>query len=283
MLACFRQLEQQGYAVSYLPPNPQGFVTPQQVVEAVREDTVLLSLQLVNNETGVIFPVAEIAQAVKEKNPQVLVHCDGVQGFFKLPIALSGQNATLPQVDMLSVSGHKVHAPKGIGGLFLREGVKLPPLLLGGGQEGGKRSGTEPTHQMAGFAQAVAEGREHFAQRLVAVAERKREILQALGEIPQVQPLFQGDTPSVPHILPFSLVGYPSQVVLRCLDEQGICLSAGSACHRGGDSHVFASIPEKKVRQGALRLSLSHLTTDQEVEGLLAGLRHAVTTLLPSF
>lgn len=268
-----KALGQQGYDITYVSPNKEGQITPEMLLSHLREDTIFLSVMMVNNETGVIFPVAELAQAVKAQKKDVLFHSDGIQGFLKLPFSLAEMGA----VDLLSISGHKIFAPKGIGGLFVRKGVKLPPLLLGGGQEQGQRSGTEALHQIAAFAAAVQSPTD-FDQ----LCQRKEEIRQKLEEIPQVKLLLPEDCHTAPHILPFSLVGYPSQVVLRYLAEKEIYLSAGSACHRGKESHVFSLLPlSKKEKLGALRLSISKETTEDDISALIEGLKSAVSDLMP--
>lgn len=285
VLACFKNLEKKGYSVTYLKPNKEGFVSASQVEEALREDTVLVSFMLVNNETGVIFPVDEIAKKVKKFNQNILVHSDGIQGFLKLPFSLSGaeNSLDLSHVDLLSITGHKVFAPKGIGGLFIRKSVKLNPVFYGGGQEKGLRSGTEPSQQMAAFAEAVRVGVEDFPQRRIFLSQLKEQIIQEISKIPQVKILFHETSPTAPHILCISLVAYPSQVVLRFLSQRGVCVSAGSACHRGKESHVFSSMPlEKPVRDGILRLSISSYTTEEDVSALIQGLQSATKELLPN-
>ena len=157
VLAPCRALEREGYEVTYLQPDRMGNITVQQVADALREDTALVSMMLVNNELGTILPVAEVAKLLREKRSGALLHCDAVQGFLHVPFTVKELG-----VDLLSVSGHKVHAPKGIGALYIRSGVKLPAHLLGGGQERGLRSGTEPTAQIAAFAAAVRVGETNF-------------------------------------------------------------------------------------------------------------------------
>ncbi len=241
---------------------------------------------MVNNETGICYPVEEIAQAVKAKNPGCLVHCDAIQGFLKLPFHLGAgkEGQALRHIDLLSISGHKIYAPKGIGGLFLRKGVKLPPLLHGGGQEEGLRSGTQATSQMAAMVAATQDSVRHFSQRDQQIKALHQQISQALSQMEGVRLINPPQVATVPNILPFSLVGYPSQVVLRFLSDLDICLSAGSACHRGGESHVFSALPlDPKIRMGVLRLSLSHLSKQEDLSALLSGLAQAKAQLIPSF
>lgn len=296
VLECFKTLEKQGYEVSYITPNKEGIITPDMVKEVLKKNTILLSLMMVNNEIGVINPVEEIAKEVKSLEPHVLIHCDGVQGFLKVPFALGGVMSNhfariggrhydrKLNLDLFSVSAHKVQGPKGVGGLFIRSGLKLVPQLFGGGQEQGLRSGTEATHQMAAFAAAVGEGYAQLDETVVELSEIKHQIISRLFQIPKVKLLFLENSPTAPHILAFSMVGYPSQVVLRFLGERGVYLSAGSACHRGGVSHVFSQLSlSKEEKLGVLRISISRQTTEEDIEALCQGLTAVTTELFPSF
>lgn len=271
-----RQLEREGYEVTYLQPDHQGRISPEQVTEALRPDTVLVSMMLVNNEVGSVLPVAEASKAIKASGCPALLHCDAVQGFLKVPFTPEKLG-----VDLLSVSGHKIHAPKGVGALYIRRGLKLPPLLLGGGQEGGLRAGTEATSQIAAFATAARLGAASMAQDIAHMRELRAYAVERLSqEVPAVKVLVPD---GAPHILPISLVGYKSEVVVRLLGDRGICLSAGSACHRGKPSHVFAALDlPKKERDGALRVSFSYDTTREDVDALTAGLKEASQQLFPS-
>ena len=232
ILETCKALEQEGYSVTYLKPDKNGNITVSQVENALRDDTALVTMMLVNNETGCIFPVAEVAQLLKEKKSRALLHIDAVQGFLKIPFRADTLGA-----DLISISGHKVGAPKGIGGLYLGGRVRAPqPLIYGGGQEQGLRSGTEATGQIAGFAKAVELRCEHLDETLAHMAAIKayaEETLLALGGVVRV------GNGQAPHILSVSLVGYPSANVVAELGSQGICISAGSACHRGQLSHVY--------------------------------------------
>lgn len=264
-----KALEQRGYSVTFLKPDRGGRITAEQVQEALRPDTVLVSMMLVNNELGSLLPVRETVQAVKRTGCPALVHCDGVQGFLKVPFTPKELG-----VDLLSVSGHKLHAPKGVGALYIRKGLKLPPLIRGGGQEGGYRSGTEATAQIAAFAAATRLGAASFQEDTAHMAGLKALTVERLArEVPEAVVLAPG---GAPHILPISLPGYKSEVVVRFLSDRGVYLSSGSACHRGGLSHVFAALDLlKPQREGALRVSFSYDTTQEDVDALIQGLKEA--------
>ena len=260
-------LAQQGYDVTYLKPGRDGNITVEQVANALRENTVLVSMMLVNNETGCVFPVAETARLLREKKSPALLHCDAVQGFLKVPCDPAGWG-----VDMMSLSGHKLGAPKGIGALYIGPRLREPrPLLPGGGQERGLRSGTEATAQIAGFAKAVELRLEEYDAKLAhmtALRDYCREKLLAMGG---VVPVGAG---TAPHILSVSLVGYPSANIVTELGAEGICISAGSACHQGKASHVVSALGlDKKTAAGVIRISFSPDNTTEDVDALCDALR----------
>ena len=262
-----RWLAQQGYEITCLKPGRDGNITVEQVAAALREDTVLVSMMLVNNETGCVFPVAETARLLRKKKSPALLHCDAVQGFLKVPCDPAGWG-----VDMMSLSGHKLGAPKGIGALYIGPRLREPrPLLPGGGQERGLRSGTEATAQIAGFAKAVELRLEDYDVKLAhmtALRDYCREKLLAMGG---VVPVGAG---TAPHILSVSLVGYPSANIVTELGAEGICISAGSACHQGKASHVVSALGlDKKTAAGVIRISFSPDNTTEDVDALCDALR----------
>ena len=272
VLETCKDLERQGYEVTYLKPDKTGRITAEQVVSALRPDTALVSMMLVNNETGALLPVAESVKAVKAADPAVLFHCDAVQGFLKVDYPLARLGA-----DLIAVSGHKIGAPKGIGALYIKKGVRLRPLITGGGQEDGLRSGTEATAQIAAFAAAV---RADMADsgRLEHTAAIKEYTLNKLREaLPKLEVISPGEAP---HICAVTLPGYKSEVVVRVLGDRGVCVSSGSACHRGRPSHVFAAMGlPKPWLDGALRLSFSPESTREEADNLVEALNGAVDSL----
>ena len=264
-----RALERQGYEVTYLQPGRDGTIAPEAVAAALREDTVLVSMMLVNNELGTILPVAEAARAIREAGSPALLHCDAVQGFLKVPFT-PGELG----VDFLSISGHKIHAPKGIGAMYVRRGLKIAPLIRGGGQEAGLRSGTEATSQIAALAAAVEAGRATLEADLRHMAQLKAYAVERLtAAVPGLRVLTEG---GAPHILPITLPGYKSEVVVRFLSDLGVYVSSGSACYKGKPSHVFAALNlPKKERDGVLRVSFSYDTTQTDVDALAQGLEQA--------
>ena len=274
VLETCRDLERQGYEVTYLSPDREGRITVDQVRDALRPDTALVSMMLVNNETGVVLPVADCVKAVKAFDPAILFHCDAVQGFLKLPYTPVSTGA-----DLITVSGHKVGGPKGVGALYIRKGVRLAPLLTGGGQEEGLRSGTEATAQIAGFAAACQAVMADLG-RLERTAAIKAYTLEQLKQaIPKLEVISPGDAP---HICAVTLPGYPSEVLVRVLGDQGICISSGSACHRGKPSHVFAAMGlPKPWLSGALRLSFSPKTAQEEADRLVEALQQTSERVFP--
>ena len=276
ILQTCRQLEAEGWEVTYLPPNREGTVSLSDLEAALRPETALVSMMLVNNEVGTVLPVREAAALVKRYDRRILFHTDAVQGFLKLPFTPAQLG-----VDLLSLSGHKVHAPKGIGALYIRSGVPLKPLILGGGQENGLRSGTEPTAQIAAFAAACQAGRAQLSDTIAHLKALKAYTLEQLrARVPEAEQIGRGEAP---HILALTLPGYKSEVLVRVLGDQGVYISAGSACHRGKSSHVYEALSlSEPQRNGAFRVSFDRTTAREEVDAFVAALARARDTLFPS-
>lgn len=258
VLEPIKDLERQGYEVTYLKPDRKGRISLDDLTAALRPDTVLVSMMLVNNELGTILPVAQAAQAIRDSGAPALLHCDAVQGFLKVPFT-PGELG----VDLLTISGHKVRAPKGIGAQYIRKGLELKPLLLGGGQERGLRSGTEPTAQIAALAAACAAWRAEDREKL---ERTKAYALDRLRRVPGLEVVSPGDAP---HICAVALPGYPSEMLVRDLSDRGICVSSGSACHKGKPSHVFAALGlPKRTLMGVLRVSFSPENREEDGDAL---------------
>ena len=273
VLECCKWLEREGYEVTYLSPEPDGSLSAVRVLEAVRPDTAAVSVMLVNNELGTVYPVADIARGLAARNPKTLLHTDAVQG-------LGAFSARALGADFVTVSAHKIGGPKGIGALYIGPRVRNPrPLLAGGGQERGLRAGTEATAQMAGFARAAELRLERREQNRAHLEALHAAALEKLLAIPDMIPIGAG---TAPHILAVSLAGWPSQNIVNDLGSQGICISAGSACHQGKPSHVVAALKlPKRAAAGVIRLSFGPETTEAEIDACAQALRRHRDTRMP--
>lgn len=270
-------LEDQGFEVTYLSVDHQGRISPEELEQAVRPDTILVSIMHTNNEIGVIQPIAEAGALIKRKNPQTLFHVDAVQGF--------GKSRLYPgkmHVDMLSASGHKLHGPKGIGLLYMREGAKVSPIIYGGGQQRGMRSGTENLPGIAGFAKAaelVYQDMEQDVDRMYALREKLTEGVRKIDDV-----ILNGcpGREGACHIVSASFKGVRSEVLLHALEERGIYVSAGSACaaHKPQPSATLKAVGvEKELLQSTIRFSLSGFTTQEEIEYTCQNLEEIVPKL----
>ena len=268
VLNCCRQLEQEGWEVTKILPDGNGDISAEAVLAAVRPDTALVSVMMVNNELGNLYPIADIARGLKAVNDKTLLHTDAVQGFLKVPFSAGTLGA-----DFITLSGHKIGAPKGIGALYIGPRVRNPrPLLAGGGQEQGLRSGTEATAQIAGFAKAVELRQEGLEEKLRHMAEVKAYAVEKLRAIPDLQIIGDGQAP---HVLSVSMAGWPSQNVVTDLGSQGICISAGCACHQGKSRQVVAALKlPRRVAAGVIRLSFGPETTFAEIDACAEALRN---------
>lgn len=266
------ELERRGFEVTRLKPDETGAVPVQAVMEALRPDTVLVTLMLVNNETGAVTDIGAIARAMKKAGSQALLHTDAVQAFMKLPFTVKSLGA-----DLVSVSGHKIHAPKGIGALYIKNGVKLKPYLLGGGQENGRRAGTEAMPQIAAFGAACQAAREHLQENFERMAALRQLAIDELRrDIPELVVIGGG----APHILSISLPGWRSEVLMNYMEAREIYVSKSSACKKGGRSHVLEAIGlAPKVIDGAIRIGLSRFTTQEDILALCAALKEARSKL----
>lgn len=267
VLNCMKELEQQGFDVTYLAPDAQGRISANALKDALRQDTILVSVMMVNNETGAVMPIAQMAKLTHKLSPNALFHTDAVQAFLKIPF-----QAKILGADLISVSSHKIHGPKGAGALYITPKLKsFPPLLLGGGQESGYRSGTEGTPAIFGFAAAC---QACFATFREDAAKEKQLLEQCTTELCKLNEVVVNGAHDAPHILSLSIPGVPTQNILNLLQDSGICVSAGSACAKGHRSHVLTAMQlPPEVIDGSFRISLCRNTTAEEIDAFLAGIR----------
>ena len=270
ILNAVKELEAQGFEVTYLQPDSEGRVTLAELKAALRKDTFLVSIMMVNNESGAVMPIGQMAKLVHKLCPDAIFHTDAVQGFLKVPFQAKTLGA-----DLISVSSHKIHGPKGAGALYISPRLKsFPAYLVGGGQENGFRSGTEGTPAIFGFAAACGAGAATFK----ADIDREKALLNyAIEKISVMEGIRVNGAHEAPHILSLSVPGVPTQNTLNLLQEDGICISAGSACAKGHRSHVLSAMNlSPEVIDGAFRVSLSRETTREEIDILLKSLEEKV-------
>ena len=260
ILRCMNELEHQGYEITYLQPDELGNISVDSLKAALRKDTVLVSIMMVNNETGAVMPISQMAKITHKLAPDAIFHTDAVQGFLKVPFAAKTLGA-----DLISVSSHKVHGPKGAGALYISPKLKsFPPLLMGGGQENNFRSGTEGTPAIFGFAAACEACKATFTQD----TQREKELLNKLVEkLCKLDGLKINGAHDAPHILSLAIPGLPTQNSINILQDAGICVSAGSACAKGHRSHVMTAMGLKpEVIDGSFRVSICRDTTIEELD-----------------
>lgn len=266
------RLEQEGFTVTYLKPDAAGKITPEQIFAAVNEKTILVSLMCVNNEVGSILPVETAAQAIRVAGAPALVHVDAVQAFGKLPL-----RPRQAGIDLLSISAHKIHGPKGAGALYVRRGVHIEPHSYGGGQEKNIRPGTEGMPLIAGFGAAVS-ALPQVRNQLKKMRELHEYCLGALRQIPGIE--INSAPDALPYILNFSVPGVRAETMLHYLSDRGIYLSSGSACSRGHESHVLSAMGLSRERiDSALRLSFSRYNTKEEIDVFADALRDGLSNL----
>lgn len=264
------KLASRGFSVTYLQPDADGTVTLDALKQALRPDTILVSIMMVNNETGAVMPIADMVRATRRLSPLALFHTDAVQGFLKLPFRARSLGA-----DLISISAHKIHAAKGTGALYIRPGLTLPPYLCGGGQEGNYRSGTENLPGICGFGAACAAADAPAEQaHMTHLRELARAKLAAMDGVVLI------GSQAAPHIVNLSLPGLRSQGIINCLQSDGVFVSAGSACAKGHRSHVLSAMRlPPAVIDGSIRVSFSRDNTDADVDALCAALLHARQSL----
>lgn len=266
------ELKRRGFEVTMLKPESDGSISPEAVAAALRPDTVLVSLMMVNNETGAVTDIAAVAKALKKAKSIALLHTDAVQGFMKVPFSAKRLGA-----DMITVSGHKIHAPKGIGALYIKTGVKIKPYIIGGAQESGLRAGTEAMPQIAAFGKACELAKASMNDATERMAQlRQYAAGRIVAEMPEAVVIGGG----APHILSVSLPGWRSEVLMNFLEARSVFVSRSSACKKGGRSHVLEAMGlPAEVIDGAVRISLSRYTTKDELDELCSALKDAHDTL----
>ncbi len=254
-----KRLEKQGFEIVRLKPNANGAFSPQELMNAVNSQTVLVSIMAVNNEIGTINPIANLKAAVRRANSSALIHVDAVQAFGKIPL-----NPGKCGIDLLTVSSHKIHGPKGAGALYVRKGVTIPPYLVGGGQEKGMFSGTEAMPAIVGFGAAVA-ALPNLTSELIEVRNVRDHFVREVTKIGGVH--INSSADALPYIINLSVLGIPSQTMVNALSEMGIYVSAGSACKKGHRSEVLTAIGlDPKRIDSAIRISLSRWTTKEDMD-----------------
>ncbi len=267
-------LEKKGFEVTYIPVSDKGLIDPEDIRDAIREDTALVTIMYANNEIGTIQPIKEIAEICHEK--KVLFHTDAVQAVGHVDIDVKAQG-----IDMLSLSGHKIHAQKGIGALYVRKGIALPNLIHGGGQERGKRAGTENVPAIVGLGTAIEEAVKDIPAKNAAIVEKRNRLIDGILKIPYTR--LNGDREKrLPGNLNISIEGIEGESLLLMLDLNGICASSGSACTSGSldPSHVLLALGLKhEIAHGSLRLSIEEDVTDEDVDYILEVLPKVVERL----
>ncbi|KJS86758.1 MAG: cysteine desulfurase [Peptococcaceae bacterium BICA1-8] len=273
-----RQLENLGFEITYLAVDKIGCVDPELVKSSLRKDTILVSIMQVNNEVGAIQPIQAIGELIK-KHTKIFFHVDGVQGYAKIPVQLK-----LWGVDLFTISAHKIHGPKGVGALYIRDGIKLFPQITGGGQEGGIRSGTENVPGIAGFAKACQIAREIFVTKSKEMSKLRKACIVLLEEsIPAIVVNGPKDEEVSPYIINLSIPGLRGEVLVHALEKENIFVSTGSACSSKKDitSPVLDAMGlAQDIKLGSIRVSFSYETTLEDIEVFVNKLTQVVEQLL---
>ena len=266
-------LEKNGFEIVRISPRDDGRFYADDFISACDENTCLVSMMLVNNETGYIMPVRETFMAVKRSFPEIITHCDCVQGYMKLPIKAASLGA-----DLISLSAHKIHGVKGVGAIYIKKGVRVIPIVTGGKQEKGIRSGTESVPLIAAFGAAVDKFRPTIAERYERVSQLKAHLLGKIGGIENVAVNSPSD--GSPYVINISAVGKRSEIMLHFLESKGIYVSSGSACSKGQQSGVLGEFGiSGKRADGAVRISITAQTTEEELDEFAEALAEGMTKI----
>ena len=278
VLSVMQFLEEQGFEITYLPVNHDGVISVEELKNAVREDTILVSLMHVNNEIGAVMPIEEAGAAIKEKNPATLFHVDAIQSYGKLEIRPKRMN-----IDMLSVSGHKIHGPKGSGFLYIKDKTKIKPIIYGGGQQKGMRSGTENVPAIAGLGEAVRLiYNDDFDAKIDRLYELKDYFISQLEQLEDVQVNSSKGRESAPQIVSVSFRGVRAEVLLHALEDKQIYVSSGSACssNKPGLSNTLVAIGlDKDLLDSTIRFSFCYDTTKEELDYAIEALKELLPVL----
>ena len=270
ILHCMKELEAQGYEVTYLQPDATGTVTLDALKTALRKDTILVSIMMVNNEVGSVMPITQMAKLTHKICPDAVFHTDAVQGFLKVPFAAKTLGA-----DLISVSSHNVHGPKGVGALYISPRLKsFPAYLIGGGQESNYRSGTEGTPAIFGFAAACSAVASTYKED----AKTEKALIDSLVEkLSALEGVRINGCHAAPHVLSIAVPGVPTQNSINILQDHGICVSAGSACAKGHRSHVLEAMKvAPEAIDGTFRVSICKDTTEAELEQLYTVIKEEI-------
>ncbi|MBQ3048757.1 MAG: cysteine desulfurase [Oscillospiraceae bacterium] len=274
VLQAVKRLEKQGFEIVEIAPGEDGRISPVEIGGAIDKDTAFVSVMMVNNELGAINDIAAIAKTIKRKNPDVPLHTDAVQAFGKLKL-----NCAKLGAQVVTVSGHKIHAPKGIGAMYIEKNFRLPPFVVGGGQQSGQRGGTEPVAMAQGLAKAAEMAYASLAERRQRVAELRELLLKKLSDTEGVE--INSPENALEYVVNISVTGIRSEIMLHHLESRGVYVSSGSACSKGAKSHVLAAMGLSQQRiDSALRISFSALNTEEDVEQLVDGIKEGIKILM---
>jgi len=280
VLNTFKYLEKEGYSVTYLGTDKYGVISLEELKESIRDDTILVSIMMVNNEIGAIQPIEEAGKLIKSINENIVLHVDGVQAYGKLPIDPVKMN-----IDLLTVSGHKIHGPKGSGFVYMRDNLLVAPQILGGGHENGMRSGTENVPAIAGLGVAAEAVFDNLDSNIAHMYELRNRFIEGVKDIEQLSINGHLDNTNAPHIVSVSINGNRSkaQVILNALQEKGIYVSAGSACssNKPGISETLKSIGlDKSLLEKTIRFSFCPENTIEEIDAVVAVLKEIVPLMV---
>ena len=272
VLEPLKRLESEGFEIIRIKPDSNGNISEKSIFDAVNEKTILVSIMLVNNETGAVFPVSAAREAINKAGAPAILHCDAVQAFGKIPIDVNTLGA-----DVITASAHKIHGPKGVGIIYVKKGVTLKPLILGGGQQSGFRSGTESVPLICGLYGAMSAIGD-INKNLEKVKIIRDFALESLKSVDCIK--VNSPECALPYLLNFSVLGYRSETLLHFLEREGIYVSSGSACARGKGSHVLDAMGLSHGRiDSAIRISFSRFNTENDINRLISALKSAVTTI----